>query len=179
VTTDNRLLELVFAFAPLSLFSFGGGQSLIAELQHQSVGIHHWITDAQFTDLYAISKATPGPATLVTALIGWQAAGFPGALVATLAMYGPSSVVGYFAIRWWFGRPPSAFTRAVERGLAPLAVGLAFAGVLTVIESSHPGALQLVTTAVAAGLLYATRVSLYGLIGTVTAVYLGIQAMPG
>ncbi len=169
--TDSRLLDLILVFAPLSLFSFGGGQSLFAEIQHQSVGIHHWITDAQFTDLYAISKATPGPATLMVALIGWQVNGFQGALAAALAMYGPSSIAGYFAVRWWLRRPPSLLTRAVEYGLAPIAVGLSFAGVLTVIQSSDPGPLQLATTAVAGLLLYYTRVGIYWLIGSVTVIY--------
>ena len=56
----GRLLALMAVFAPLSLLSFGGGQSTIPEMQRQTVALHGWLTDAQFADIYAISRAAPG-----------------------------------------------------------------------------------------------------------------------
>jgi chromate transporter len=88
--SDNRLLGLVLVFAPLSALSFGGGQAIIADMQHQTVA-QGWLSDTEFADLFAISRAAPGPSTLISALIGWQVAGLVGALVATLAMYAFSS----------------------------------------------------------------------------------------
>ena len=43
--------------------------------------------------MYAIAQAAPGPNVLVVTLIGWQVAGLAGALIATLAMCLPMSVV--------------------------------------------------------------------------------------
>ncbi len=101
---NERLLGLVLVFVPLSLLSFGGGQAIIADMQQQTVAVHGWLTDAQFVDLFALSRAAPGPTTLIAALIGWQVAGLAGALVAAFAIYVPSSIIVYAASRWWHRR---------------------------------------------------------------------------
>jgi chromate transporter len=168
---DSRLIGLVAVFAPLSLFSFGGGQAIVADIQHQTVGVHGWLTDQQFTDMFALSRAAPGPATLIAALIGWQVHGFVGALVATAAIYVPSSLVVYGAVTWWLRKHGSPWRRAIERGLAPVAVGLIFAGVLAVLEAAHETALGLATTAASATVLYFTRVSPYWLIAAALAIF--------
>src|ERR1044071_819651 len=97
---DPRLLGLIVVFAPLSLLSFGGGQAIMADVQYQTVDVHGWLTNAEFTDLFAVSRAAPGPSTLIAALIGWQVASLPGAIVGTLAMYVPSSLVLYGIGSW-------------------------------------------------------------------------------
>ncbi len=174
---DNRLLGLALVFAPLSILSFGGGQAIVPEIQHQSVVVHGWLSDAQFTDLFAISRAAPGPSTLIAALIGWQVAGLLGAVLATLAIYVPSSVVVYAAASWWQRNEGSLVRRAIERGLAPVAVGLIFAGAVTVLRAAHADALALATTAVATAALYFTKVNSYTLVGLVALFYLAVQAI--
>ena len=138
-------------FAPLSLFSFGGGQAIIADMQVQVVN-QGWMTAQQFADVFALSRAAPGPSTLIAALIGWQVAGFAGALVGTLAIYVPSSIVMYGAVRWWQSRGDSPWRNALQRGLAPIAMGLVFAGALSVLQAAQVSVLQLATTFVALGL---------------------------
>lgn len=141
----ERLLALVLVFAPLSLVSLGGGPSIFAEMQRQSVEVHGWLTDAQFVDLFAISRAAPGPGSLIAALVGWQAAGFAGALVAALALYVPSSLLLLGIGHWWRRRGDSPVRRVVERGLAPIAVGLIFAGVVTLLQADGAGWAEVVT----------------------------------
>lgn len=135
----ERLLALVLVFAPLSLVSLGGGPSIFAEMQRQAVEVHGWLSDAQFVDLFAISRAAPGPGSLIAALIGWQAAGFAGALVAALALYVPSSLLLLGIGHWWRRRGDSPVRRVIERGLAPIAVGLIFAGVVTLLQADAAG----------------------------------------
>ena len=60
----RTLLALVLVFVPLSLLSIGGGASLLADMEHQSVGVHGWTTPREFADLFAISRAAPGPGTM-------------------------------------------------------------------------------------------------------------------
>ncbi len=158
---DNRLLGLVLVFAPLSLVSFGGGQAIIADMQHQTVDVQQWLSGNQFAELFAISRAAPGPSTLIAALIGWQVAGFLGALVATLSIYVPSSIVVYGATRWWHARRDSPWRGILERGLAPIAVGLVFAAALSVIQAAGAGPLQIATALAACLLLIFTNVSAY------------------
>jgi chromate transporter len=169
---DNRLLGLVLVFAPLSLLSFGGGQAIVPEIQHQTVVVQGWLTDRQFSDLFAISRAAPGPSTLIAALIGWQVHGLLGAVVATLAIYLPSSIVVYAAGSWWQRNEASPLRKAIERGLAPVAVGLIFAGAVTVLRAAHAGVLELITTAAVTALLHFTKISTYAMVILVAAVYL-------
>lgn len=169
--SDNRLLGLALVMAPLSLISFGGGPSIIADMQHQTVAVHGWLTDRQFVDLFALSRAAPGPTTLIAALIGWQVAGWWGALVSALALFVPSSVLIYGASLLWHRYQGSAWRDALERGLMPIAVGLIFAGALTVLEAEHVDAIELATTIVATGLLLFMRISPYILLAAVAALY--------
>jgi chromate transporter len=141
----DRLIALALVFAPLSLVSLGGGPSIFAEMQRQAVEVHGWTTDAEFLDLFAISRAAPGPGSLIAALIGWQAAGLAGAAVAALALYLPSSLVLLAVGGWWRRRGDGPARRLIERGLAPVAVGLIFAGVLTLMRAEGVGPLEWAT----------------------------------
>ena len=86
----DRILEIVWVFAPMSLLSFGGGQAIIPEMQHKTVDIHHWLDGKVFADIFGLSRAAPGPSTLIVALIGWQVAGIAGAIAATISIFLPS-----------------------------------------------------------------------------------------
>jgi chromate transporter len=172
---EGRLLAIALVFAPLSLISFGGGQAIIAEMQHQVVDIRHWMSGPEFADLFALSRAAPGPSTLIAALIGWQVAGFAGAITGTLAIYIPSSLVVYAAVRWWHASKDSPWRSALEQGLMPVAVGLVFAGALAVLEAAHVSALQIFTTVVAAALLIYTQVSVYTIMAVTALAFAALQ----
>ena len=135
----RRLLALALVFAPLSLLSIGGGASLLAEIEHQSVAVRAWTTQREFADLFAISRAAPGPGTMLSTLIGWKVAGWAGALTATVALYLPSSLLVYSAARLWGRWRGSVWHTAIERGLAPIAAGLILAGGIAVLRVSPGG----------------------------------------
>jgi chromate transporter len=143
---DSRTLEaLVLVFAPLSLVSIGGGPAALAEMQHQAVVIHGWVTQREFADFFALSRAAPGPGALLATLVGWKAAGWLGALVVSIAFFVPSSLL-VFGIaclqdRW---RGSSWYT-TVEAGLAPMGVGLIFAGAYVTLGSNSTDLLALGT----------------------------------
>ena len=129
------LWQLLAVFAPLSLLAFGGGQSIVADIDHQVLA-HGWMTQAQFVDLFAISRAAPGPGALLATLVGWKAAGWAGAAVASLALFVPSSVLAYAMAALWRrfdGHPNAAL---VETALAPVAAGLLAAGAVAVVRAS-------------------------------------------
>jgi chromate transporter len=168
---DNLLVRLILVFAPLSALSVGGGQAIIADIQHQTVDVYHWFTNQEFADMFAISRATPGPNTLIASLIGWHLGGLAAMLVATLAMYIPSSLMFVTATIYWHRGGKSRWRLAIERGLAPIAIGLLFAGALTIMEALHLGPLGWASTAVAMGVLYWTKTNPYTVIFSVLALY--------
>ena len=172
---DNRLLGLIIVFVPLSLLSFGGGQAVVAEIQHQTVSVWGWLSGPQFSDAYGISRAAPGPSTLIAALIGYQVAGYLGAAVATLAIFVPSSIVVSITASWWQNHPDSRFKRSFERSLSPVAMGLVFAGVVAVVEAGPITWFTLATTGICCAVLYFTKTSPYWLVIIVGLIYLGLS----
>jgi chromate transporter len=151
---DTRaLLGLALVFVPLSLLSIGGGASLLAEIEHQSVSVHGWTTQREFADLFAISRAAPGPGTMLSTLIGWKVAGLTGALTATIALYLPSSLLVYGAARLWGRWRGSVWHTVIERGLAPIAAGLILAGGIAVLRVSPGGPAVWVAAVVSTALI--------------------------
>jgi chromate transporter len=169
---------MVLVFAPLSVMSFGGGQAIVADIQHQTVAVHHWFTDPQFADLFAVSRAAPGPNTLIASLIGWQLNGLLGALISTLAMYIPSSAVFVTATIFWHRHKGSRWRLAIERGLAPVAVGLIFAGALTVLEAIHISLFGWLTALGSGLVLYFTKTNPYLLILSIAMIYVFAFYLP-
>src|SRR5580693_9080025 len=135
----SHLAALLVVFAPLSLLSFGGGNATIADIAHQSVAVHHWTSDREFADLFALSRAAPGPGSMLCALIGWKAQGVAGAVIATVAFYLPASSVLFIAAKVWGRWRGSAWHQAVERGMAPIAAGLFLSGGLAVLRVAAAG----------------------------------------
>ena len=135
----GSLLALIAVFAPLSLLSFGGSNSVIADIAHQSVAIRHWTSDREFADFFALSRAAPGPGSMLCALIGWKVAGMAGALIATVAFYLPASLLLFVAAKIWGRWRGSAWHQAVERGVAPIAAGLFLSGGVAVLRVAPAG----------------------------------------
>jgi chromate transporter len=139
---DSRtLVALVLMFVPLSLVSIGGGPAVFAEMQHQAVAVRGWMTEREFADLFALSRAAPGPGALLVPLIGWKTAGWAGALVAARAFFLPSSLLVYGVAHVWNRWRGSVWHNAVEAGFAPIAVGLVFAGGYAILRSGSSSAL--------------------------------------
>jgi chromate transporter len=120
-------LQIVLLFGSLSLLSIGGGNSVLPEMHRQSVSDYHWLTDDQFAGVFAISQAAPGPSILIVTLIGYKAAGIFGALLATVAIMLPAGVLVYLVSRLWEHSAQSPIRAAIEKGFAPLTVGLVLA----------------------------------------------------
>jgi chromate transporter len=88
------------------------------------VDVHHWMTDADFSQMFALAQAAPGPNVLIVSLIGWKTAGIIGAFVAMLAMCGPSSALTYYVANVWERFRDAPLRIAIQRGLEPVTVGL-------------------------------------------------------
>ena len=88
-------LKLFWSFFQIGLCSIGGGYAAIPLIQNQVVDINSWLTMSQFADIVTIAEMTPGPIAINAAtFVGIQAAGIPGAIVATLGnLLAPSIIV--------------------------------------------------------------------------------------
>ncbi len=157
--TGGTLATLAVQFSALSLIAFGGANALIPEIRHQSVEVHHWMTERDFTALYAIAQACPGPNFLVSTLVGWKAAGLPGALAATVGMCGPSSLITYWIAKVWDRHRDAAWRVAVGAGLAPVTVGFVFSSAYLLIRSADRDWGLVIVTAASAAIAYRTKLN--------------------
>ena len=66
---------------------------LIAFLRADLVDRWHWLTDRQLVDAVAIGQFTPGPLSTTATFIGYLLAGWPGAVLCTIAMFLPGFVL--------------------------------------------------------------------------------------
>jgi chromate transporter len=123
----RTLIQIFILFSSLSILSIGGGNTVLPEMHRKTVDSYHWLSNKQFADVFAISQAAPGPSILIVTIIGYKAAGIPGALLATLAMMLPAGILVYLVSRVWEKAKDSALRKAIEKGLAPLTVGLILA----------------------------------------------------
>jgi chromate transporter len=123
-TSSSVLWAIVSQFSALSLMAFGGANAVVPEIHRVAVDARHWMPDADFTALFAISQAAPGPNVMIATLVGWRAAGLPGALLATVAMCLPSCVLAYWVAGLWYRFRDAAWRPVVAAGLAPVTVGL-------------------------------------------------------
>ncbi len=153
------LWALVVLFAPLSLASVGGGQTLVADIHRQVVANYAWLTEQQFVDAFAVSRMAPGPGTLLVTLIGWDVAGAVGALVATIAIFTPTSLLVYGLARLWARSRGARWQVALEAGLRPVAAGMILATGLVLVQALEGGWLARGIALAATVLLMTTRVS--------------------
>ena len=155
----STLATLAWRFTLLSFVAVGGVTSVLPEVHRVVVDVHHWLTDAQFTQLFAISQAAPGPNMLLVTLIGWQVAGLPGALVATAAMCAPCCTLSYFVARVWQRFRGAPWRRAVEAGVAPITVALVLATGWVLMKGATTGWPAYAISIVTAGLVLSTRIN--------------------
>lgn len=151
------IAALVRIFATLSLLAVGGANAVLPEMQHQVVGIHHWMTAAQFAALYALAQAAPGPNMLVSTLIGWQVAGLAGAFAATLALCLPACVLTYVVAAVWSRFRHAEWRRVVQAGLTPVTVGLVMGAAAVLVRATATGPAAAAMTAATVGVLLLTR----------------------
>ncbi|OCT12338.1 chromate transporter [Paenibacillus pectinilyticus] len=104
------LISLFLTFLKIGLVSFGGGYAMIPVIQRQ-VEKPQWLTSDEFNHVISLAGTSPGPiATNCATLIGYESAGIPGAIMATLGMVLPSLILiitlAAFLFRWhsktWF-----------------------------------------------------------------------------
>ena len=90
----KELWLLFAAFAKIGVLTFGGGAAMLPMLQREIVENHHWATEDEMLDYYAIGQCTPGIIAVNTAtFIGQKHRGLVGGIVATLGMVFPSLVI--------------------------------------------------------------------------------------
>ncbi|MCP9629454.1 chromate transporter [Rhodopseudomonas palustris] len=156
---DSSLGSLATTFGMMSLFAIGGANAAIPEIHRVVVDVHHWLTDLQFADAYAIAQLSPGPNVLIVTLIGYQVAGVVGAMVATLSMCGPTAALAYVVSRMLGRSSHSPWPAIIQAALVPLSIGLMCASGFVLAMASDRSVGAAVVTVIVAVVAGATRIN--------------------
>lgn len=90
----KELWDLFFTFTKIGSVTFGGGYAMLFILQKEICDKHHWMTNDEILDCYAIGQCTPGIIAVNTAtFVGNKVKGVLGGVVATFGMVFPSMVI--------------------------------------------------------------------------------------
>ncbi|WP_050480048.1 chromate transporter [Herbaspirillum rhizosphaerae] len=155
---SETLISLALIFSELSVLAFGGGNTILPEMQRQVVEVHHWMTAEDFSALFALGQAAPGPNLMIVTLVGWHVAGFYGMLVTTLAKFGPSSLVTIVMLHVWERFKDKPWRRHVQSGLLPVTAGLVAASAALIAHASVSNGILAVITAATAAISIKTKI---------------------
>lgn len=84
------LTALFLVFMKIGAILFGGGYVLVALIRSNLVTHLGWISERQLLDAIAMGQVTPGPLSTTATFIGYLLGGFPGAVIATVAIFLPA-----------------------------------------------------------------------------------------
>lgn len=151
------LAALAGLFGRLSLLAVGGVNSTVPQIAHEVVDQRHWLSAAQFSQLFAISNAAPGPNVMISTVIGAHMAGIAGGIVATLAMILPSGILVVVVSKFWDRYREARWRRIVQAALLPITAGLILAAGGVLVLQSDTGWPTALVTLVCAALAWRSR----------------------
>jgi chromate transporter len=110
------------------LVGFGGHDAILADVQRETIEAG-WMTARAFTEAYALSRVAPGPGGLLPIMVGYQAAGVLGALVAIASYLGPTVALAIACTRYLRDARDQRWPRAIRVAVTPISVGLLAAAI--------------------------------------------------
>ena len=153
------LPALALHFALLSLMAIGGISSILPDMQRYVVEANHWLSATQFADAWALGQAAPGPNMMFVTLLGWQLAGWVGAVTATLAIIFPPTLLTLAITRMNANTPDAPLGRAIRGGMGPIAIGLTLSSGWILARSSDHSWPAAALTLLTAALVLRTRLN--------------------
>jgi chromate transporter len=90
--SERSLTTLFLTCLKIGAVWFGGGYILVAYFNSEFVEGLNWLTRQQLLDAIAVGQFTPGPFLSSATFIGYQVAGIPGAISATVGIIIPSFI---------------------------------------------------------------------------------------
>ena len=117
-------LILAYEFFKIGLFSIGGGMATLPFLMDLT-NKYDWFTASELTNMVAISESTPGPVGInMATYAGYNAAGVPGAIVATLALIAPALIIIVLIAKFLENFSENKNVKAAFYGIRPAVAAL-------------------------------------------------------
>lgn len=118
-------LQLFLSYLKIGFFGFGGGYAMLSLIQNEIVVQNQWLTNAEFTDIVAISQMTPGPIAINSATyIGYSIAGFWGSVVATIAVCLPALTLMILITKFFLMLQSNRYVKAAMSGMRIIIISM-------------------------------------------------------
>jgi len=161
---DNRLMMLGLFFLKVGSLLFGSGMVLFAFIQRDVVERYAWLSQQQLIDAIAVGQMTPGPVLSSATFIGYLVSGWPGALIATIAVFLPSfvivAIIGPIIPRLRQSHTAQAFLNGVNAAVVALILAVS----LTLFRSAIVDLWTVIILAVGLAVLLRTKVDSFLLV---------------
>ena len=142
-------LKLFWTFFKIGLFGFGGGYGMLSLIQNEVVEKQQWISNAEFTDIVAVSQMTPGPIGINSATyVGFKAIenadmtrtqAVCGSLLASFSVMLPSFILMLLISAFFMHYKDHKSVQTVLKWLRPVVVGMLAAAVLLLLNEENLG----------------------------------------
>ena len=142
-------LKLFLIFTKIGTFNFGGGYAMLSLIHNETVVKNHWLTNAEFTDIVAISQSTPGPIGINCATyVGYTAClhdGYPtwaaclGSVLASLSIMWLPFIIMILISRYLITHKDSKIVKDIFAGLRPAIIGLIAAAAVLLMNDADDG----------------------------------------
>lgn len=142
-------LKLFLIFTKIGTFNFGGGYAMLSLIHNETVVKNHWLTNAEFTDIVAISQSTPGPIGINCATyVGYTSvlhAGYPqwaawiGSVLASLSIMWLPFIIMILISRYLLTHKNSKDVQNIFSGLRPAIIGLIAAAAVLLMNKENFG----------------------------------------
>lgn len=93
---DRLLFQIAVSMIKVDMLAFGGF-GIFPVMYAEVVEHRGWIDESTFIEGMAVAQVTPGPSMLASAFMGYMVRGVPGAIVASVSIFGASFVVALAA----------------------------------------------------------------------------------
>lgn len=155
----DQIPGLARVFGYLSFLTIGGGMAAFPEMRTQVVDVHRWLSEEQLVHVYSVGQMSPGPNMMMVAQVGELVAGILGALVAALAFFVPTGILTFAVGRIWKRLEHWKWRDSIQKGLGPVAIGMAVAGLITFGRGAIQGWLTLVVALIVFAASVRTRIN--------------------
>ena len=142
-------LKLFIVFTKIGTFNFGGGYAMLSLIHNEVVVKNAWLSNAECTDIVAISQSTPGPIGINAATCGGYVAvlnqGYPewlaavGSVIASLSIIWLPFVIMILISRYLINHKDSKIVKDIFAGLRPTIVGLIAAAAVLLMNKENFG----------------------------------------
>ena len=136
-TSLKRIWEIYFYFYRISWFTFGGGWSIVAQMQKDFVDDKKELTAEELLDIVSVGRSLPGTMIgNVAMLYGYRVAGIAGGMACLFGMILPPMAVLAVITQFYTAFQHNLWVAAAMRGIRAAVVPIMISAVLGMVGSA-------------------------------------------